>query len=183
MSYHPKYCTILYGISSLLDAVDGQAARALGQSSRFGAVLDMVTDRCVIKAVPPPPAPAQLPEAPLRYKRERESPLGMQIVVKNAATERKSVLMIASPSPPPRPVLFPDTGPFPHPQMRHDVFAVLPLLRLPTMGTPLPVPHHPRLLFPLHSYVQVSLGGSSLDAVGGVSRLSLSHVLGHVVCR
>lgn len=50
MSYHPKYCTLLYGISSLLDAVDGQAARALGQSSRFGAVLDMVTDRYVFAA-------------------------------------------------------------------------------------------------------------------------------------
>ncbi|CAH7671810.1 hypothetical protein PPACK8108_LOCUS6630 [Phakopsora pachyrhizi] len=46
MSYHPKYCTIAYIISQLLDAVDGQAARALGQTSRFGAVLDMVTDRC-----------------------------------------------------------------------------------------------------------------------------------------
>ncbi|KAI0028116.1 CDP-diacylglycerol-inositol 3-phosphatidyltransferase [Vararia minispora EC-137] len=46
MSYHPKYCTVLYCISSLLDAVDGQAARALGQASKFGAVLDMVTDRC-----------------------------------------------------------------------------------------------------------------------------------------
>ncbi|KAF4614545.1 hypothetical protein D9613_002986 [Agrocybe pediades] len=46
MSYHPKYCTLLYGISCLLDAVDGQAARALGQTSKFGAVLDMVTDRC-----------------------------------------------------------------------------------------------------------------------------------------
>ncbi|KXN85458.1 CDP-diacylglycerol--inositol 3-phosphatidyltransferase [Leucoagaricus sp. SymC.cos] len=46
MSYHPKYCTILYGVSCLLDAVDGQAARALGQTSKFGAVLDMVTDRC-----------------------------------------------------------------------------------------------------------------------------------------
>ncbi|EGG12711.1 uncharacterized protein MELLADRAFT_32625, partial [Melampsora larici-populina 98AG31] len=45
MSYHPKYCTIAYLISQLLDAVDGQAARALGQTSRFGAVLDMVTDR------------------------------------------------------------------------------------------------------------------------------------------
>ncbi|KAJ8520407.1 hypothetical protein ONZ45_g2749 [Pleurotus djamor] len=32
MSYHPKYY--------------GQAARALGQTSKFGAVLDMVTDRC-----------------------------------------------------------------------------------------------------------------------------------------
>ncbi|KAG6331661.1 hypothetical protein ID866_7428 [Astraeus odoratus] len=46
MSYHPKYCTLLYGVSCLLDAVDGQAARALGQTSKFGAVLDMVTDRC-----------------------------------------------------------------------------------------------------------------------------------------
>ncbi|GAA98284.1 uncharacterized protein L969DRAFT_102063 [Mixia osmundae IAM 14324] len=46
MSYHPKYCTVAYIISCLLDAVDGQAARALGQTSKFGAVLDMVTDRC-----------------------------------------------------------------------------------------------------------------------------------------
>ncbi|EPQ58229.1 CDP-diacylglycerol--inositol 3-phosphatidyltransferase [Gloeophyllum trabeum ATCC 11539] len=46
MSYHPKYCTLAYGISCLLDAADGHAARALGQSSKFGAVLDMVTDRC-----------------------------------------------------------------------------------------------------------------------------------------
>ena len=45
MSYHPIYCTLLYSISCLLDAVDGQAARALGQTSKFGAVLDMVTDR------------------------------------------------------------------------------------------------------------------------------------------
>lgn len=46
MSYHPKYCTAAYVISCLLDAVDGHAARALGQASKFGAVLDMVTDRC-----------------------------------------------------------------------------------------------------------------------------------------
>ncbi|KAG7092333.1 hypothetical protein E1B28_008694 [Marasmius oreades] len=46
MSYHPKYCTAAYVISCLLDAVDGHAARALGQTSKFGAVLDMVTDRC-----------------------------------------------------------------------------------------------------------------------------------------
>ena len=46
MSYHPKYSTLLYCVSALLDAVDGQAARRLGQSSKFGAVLDMVTDRC-----------------------------------------------------------------------------------------------------------------------------------------
>ena len=45
MSFHPKYCTLLYGVSCLLDAVDGTAARALGQTSKFGAVLDMVTDR------------------------------------------------------------------------------------------------------------------------------------------
>ena len=47
MSYHPKYCTWAYVVSCLLDAVDGQAARALQQTSKFGAVLDMVTDRCV----------------------------------------------------------------------------------------------------------------------------------------
>ncbi|KAH7107487.1 CDP-diacylglycerol-inositol 3-phosphatidyltransferase [Auriculariales sp. MPI-PUGE-AT-0066] len=46
MSFHPKYCTVLYCISCLLDAVDGHAARYLGQTSKFGAVLDMVTDRC-----------------------------------------------------------------------------------------------------------------------------------------
>ncbi|KAJ7470703.1 phosphatidylinositol synthase [Mycena latifolia] len=46
MSYHPIYCTIAYCVSCLLDAVDGQVARALGQTSKFGAVLDMVTDRC-----------------------------------------------------------------------------------------------------------------------------------------
>ncbi|OCH95006.1 CDP-diacylglycerol-inositol 3-phosphatidyltransferase [Obba rivulosa] len=51
MSYHPKYCTLAYGISCLLDAVDGHAARALGQTSKFGAVLDMVTDRCTTSSL------------------------------------------------------------------------------------------------------------------------------------
>ncbi|KAF5391259.1 hypothetical protein D9757_001989 [Collybiopsis confluens] len=46
MSYHPIYCTISYSVSCLLDAVDGQVARARGETSKFGAVLDMVTDRC-----------------------------------------------------------------------------------------------------------------------------------------
>ena len=35
----------LYAASYLLDAADGPAARILQQTSRFGAVLDMVTDR------------------------------------------------------------------------------------------------------------------------------------------
>lgn len=47
MKSHPKVCTALYGLSCLLDAFDGMAARALGQTSKFGAVLDMVTDRYV----------------------------------------------------------------------------------------------------------------------------------------
>jgi len=34
-----------YATSQLLDAFDGMAARHFGQCSRFGAVLDMVTDR------------------------------------------------------------------------------------------------------------------------------------------
>lgn len=46
MQVHPKTCTFLYGISCILDAFDGYAARKLGQSTKFGAVLDMVTDRC-----------------------------------------------------------------------------------------------------------------------------------------
>nr|XP_057905527.1 CDP-diacylglycerol--inositol 3-phosphatidyltransferase [Doryrhamphus excisus] len=35
-----------YLLSALLDAFDGHAARALNQSTRFGAMLDMLTDRC-----------------------------------------------------------------------------------------------------------------------------------------
>jgi CDP-diacylglycerol--inositol 3-phosphatidyltransferase len=46
MPLHPRTCCILYSISCLLDALDGYAARYFGQSTRFGAVLDMVTDRC-----------------------------------------------------------------------------------------------------------------------------------------
>ncbi|ELT89548.1 hypothetical protein CAPTEDRAFT_102702 [Capitella teleta] len=38
--------TWCYIISGALDAVDGYAARALGQSSKFGYFLDMLTDRC-----------------------------------------------------------------------------------------------------------------------------------------
>ncbi|KAG5951776.1 hypothetical protein E4U53_002274 [Claviceps sorghi] len=46
MPVHPRTCSVLYSISCLLDAVDGYAARVFEQSTRFGAVLDMVTDRC-----------------------------------------------------------------------------------------------------------------------------------------
>eukprot|EP01013_Petalomonas_cantuscygni_P017388 TRINITY_DN34542_c0_g1_i1.p1 TRINITY_DN34542_c0_g1~~TRINITY_DN34542_c0_g1_i1.p1 ORF type:complete len:217 (-),score=45.65 TRINITY_DN34542_c0_g1_i1:385-1035(-) len=41
----PLLFVIFYMTSFLLDAADGYAARTLHQSSRFGAVLDMVTDR------------------------------------------------------------------------------------------------------------------------------------------
>ncbi|KAI8055976.1 CDP-diacylglycerol--inositol 3-phosphatidyltransferase-like protein [Syncephalis plumigaleata] len=46
MPTRPIACVALYCISCLLDAVDGNAARYFNQCSRFGAVLDMVTDRC-----------------------------------------------------------------------------------------------------------------------------------------
>ncbi|KAF2767372.1 phosphatidylinositol synthase [Teratosphaeria nubilosa] len=46
MPLHPRRCSFLYSISCLLDALDGVAARRFQQSTRFGAVLDMVTDRC-----------------------------------------------------------------------------------------------------------------------------------------
>lgn len=54
---HPQWFFVLYVLSFLLDAVDGHLARWLNQCSRFGAVLDMVTDRfstailCVILAL------------------------------------------------------------------------------------------------------------------------------------
>jgi len=42
------YCTAstCYIVSALLDAVDGHVARWRNESSRFGAMLDMLTDRC-----------------------------------------------------------------------------------------------------------------------------------------
>ena len=46
MPLHPRTCSILYSVSCLLDALDGVAARYFQQSTQFGAVLDMVTDRC-----------------------------------------------------------------------------------------------------------------------------------------
>ncbi|KAK0929896.1 phosphatidylinositol synthase 1 (CDP-alcohol phosphatidyltransferase1) [Friedmanniomyces endolithicus] len=42
----PRRCSFLYSISCLMDALDGIAARQFQQSTKFGAVLDMVTDRC-----------------------------------------------------------------------------------------------------------------------------------------
>ena len=47
MRGNPKVCTVLYCVSCLLDAFDGMAARKFDQCTKFGAVLDMVTDRCV----------------------------------------------------------------------------------------------------------------------------------------
>ena len=46
MPLNPRRCSVLYSMSCLLDALDGYAARVFNQSTRFGAVLDMVTDRC-----------------------------------------------------------------------------------------------------------------------------------------
>ena len=45
MRGNPRVCTVLYCVSCILDAFDGKLARMLQQSTRFGAVLDMVTDR------------------------------------------------------------------------------------------------------------------------------------------
>ncbi|XP_054615624.1 CDP-diacylglycerol--inositol 3-phosphatidyltransferase [Dunckerocampus dactyliophorus] len=42
----PWSASFCYMLSALLDAFDGHAARALNQSTRFGAMLDMLTDRC-----------------------------------------------------------------------------------------------------------------------------------------
>ncbi|OMH82693.1 CDP-diacylglycerol-inositol 3-phosphatidyltransferase [Zancudomyces culisetae] len=47
MYYERPFLSLLtYGLSELLDAADGYFARKLNQCSKFGQVLDMVTDRC-----------------------------------------------------------------------------------------------------------------------------------------
>lgn len=51
MKNHPVYTLILYGVSGFLDAFDGYAARKFNQGTRFGAVLDMVTDRCATSSL------------------------------------------------------------------------------------------------------------------------------------
>ncbi|CEP20821.1 PIS1 [Cyberlindnera jadinii] len=51
MKSHPLYCITSYSVSCLLDALDGHAARHFHQTSRFGAVLDMVTDRCTTSSL------------------------------------------------------------------------------------------------------------------------------------
>ncbi|KAL4658351.1 CDP-diacylglycerol-inositol 3-phosphatidyltransferase [Arapaima gigas] len=42
----PVPAMLCYLLSALLDAFDGHAARALKQGTKFGAMLDMLTDRC-----------------------------------------------------------------------------------------------------------------------------------------
>jgi CDP-diacylglycerol--inositol 3-phosphatidyltransferase len=42
----PLISMAAYCLSGILDALDGHAARYFNQATRFGAVLDMVTDRC-----------------------------------------------------------------------------------------------------------------------------------------
>jgi len=46
MPSHPKITIFCYLTSGFLDALDGHAARALGQSTKFGAMFDMLVDRC-----------------------------------------------------------------------------------------------------------------------------------------
>ncbi|EGF79340.1 hypothetical protein BATDEDRAFT_12351 [Batrachochytrium dendrobatidis JAM81] len=51
MAHNPWMSMSMYAVSCLLDAVDGHAARCYNQSSKFGAVLDMVTDRSTTSAL------------------------------------------------------------------------------------------------------------------------------------
>ncbi len=47
MPTQPYIAVSCYLTSGLLDAFDGYAARYLNQGTKFGAMLDMLTDRCV----------------------------------------------------------------------------------------------------------------------------------------
>lgn len=46
MPTSPHIAVFCYLLSGLLDAFDGHAARYLNQGTKFGAMLDMLTDRC-----------------------------------------------------------------------------------------------------------------------------------------
>ncbi|KAK6736454.1 hypothetical protein RB195_019252 [Necator americanus] len=46
MAESPFIALFCYALSAALDAFDGWAARTYNQSSRFGAMLDQLTDRC-----------------------------------------------------------------------------------------------------------------------------------------
>ncbi|XP_053326571.1 CDP-diacylglycerol--inositol 3-phosphatidyltransferase [Spea bombifrons] len=46
MPSSPLVAATFYLLSGLLDAFDGHAARLLNQGTKFGAMLDMLTDRC-----------------------------------------------------------------------------------------------------------------------------------------
>lgn len=46
MPTNPHIAVGCYLLSGLLDAFDGHAARLLNQGTKFGAMLDMLTDRC-----------------------------------------------------------------------------------------------------------------------------------------
>ncbi|KAK2701475.1 CDP-diacylglycerol--inositol 3-phosphatidyltransferase-like isoform X2 [Artemia franciscana] len=47
----PTIAATLYLLSGFLDAFDGHAARHFNQSSQFGGMLDMLTDRCMTMAL------------------------------------------------------------------------------------------------------------------------------------
>uniref|UniRef100_A0A0R3S3X9 CDP-diacylglycerol--inositol 3-phosphatidyltransferase n=1 Tax=Elaeophora elaphi TaxID=1147741 RepID=A0A0R3S3X9_9BILA len=51
MAYAPWRAALCYILSAASDAVDGYVARLYNQSSRFGAMLDMLTDRCALMAL------------------------------------------------------------------------------------------------------------------------------------
>ncbi|CAI5441704.1 unnamed protein product [Caenorhabditis angaria] len=51
MSTAPFTAIVCYALSAGLDAFDGWAARTYNQSSRFGAMLDQLTDRCALLSI------------------------------------------------------------------------------------------------------------------------------------
>uniref|UniRef100_A0A0K0E539 CDP-diacylglycerol--inositol 3-phosphatidyltransferase n=1 Tax=Strongyloides stercoralis TaxID=6248 RepID=A0A0K0E539_STRER len=51
MRFYPLLTAFLYATSGFLDALDGHLARTYNQSSRFGAMLDQLTDRCTFMAL------------------------------------------------------------------------------------------------------------------------------------
>jgi hypothetical protein len=142
MPTHPKFCTVAYCVSALLDAVDGKAARALGQSSRFGAILDMVTDRYAL----------------FSFVRGEKRKGGRNGFLRSKKIRRFLLLRSCQRT-------YIRTDHITLPQMHDLVPPLLPRVGVPPPRPPLPVPHLARFLESLHPHVCVSQSVPSLSSV------------------
>lgn len=139
MPYHPKLCTAVYFVSSILDVADGQAARRLNQTSKFGGVLDVRGTRSSL--------------APVSKSRRANADTSLVSLCPTPDGHRPvcslHFLQVS------RRLVRTDIVSLSSTQMRNGLPPLLPRHGVPPLGASLPVPYHARLCEPLHAHVQV----------------------------